>query len=91
MPTLINNFNWGSAQYNKDPELTRALSQAYTTTANAVNTKIACYVSPDSDPPANAAFNKNWRIGDIYIRSDINGKWIMTSRTTDTAVTWTAF
>lgn len=88
MPTLLNNFNWGSAIYNKDPELTRQLSQAYTATASAVNSKVSRFVSPDANPPANDNFNKNWSIGDLYVRSDTNKVWVMTSRTTDTAVTW---
>lgn len=94
MPTLINNFNWGNALNNSNPQLARQLSEAYTATAFCVNTKISRYVTdgvqkPNVDPPANSDFNKNFDIGDIYVRTDTDSAWIMTSRTTSTAVTWT--
>ena len=94
MPTLINNFNWGSSLRNANPELTRQLSQAYNDTAQAVNTKISKYVTdgdqrPHVNPPANSEFNKNFELADIYVRSDTNTAWIMTSRTTANSVTWT--
>jgi len=93
MPTLITNFNWGTSLRNANPELTRQLSTAYTDTAQAVNTKISKYVTdgdqrPHVDPPANSEFNKNFEIADIYVRTDTDTAWIMTSRTTSTAVTW---
>lgn len=94
MPTLITNYNWGASLKNDNPELTRQLSQAYTDTAQAVNTKISKYTTdgvqrPHVNPPANSDFNKNFEIADIYVRTDTNTAWIMTSRTTSTAVTWT--
>ncbi len=94
MPTLINNFNWGRAVENENPNLVRQLSQAYTDTALVVNTKVSKYVTdgnqkPNVDPPANSQFNNNFEIGDIYVRIDTNKAWIMTSRTTSNAVTWT--
>lgn len=94
MPTLITNFNWGTSLRNANPELTRQLSTAYTDTAQAVNTKISKYVTdgdqrPHVDPPANSEFNKNFEIADIYVRTDTDTAWIMTSRTTSSAVTWT--
>ncbi len=94
MPTLITNFNWGSAVRNDNPELTRQLSTAYSDTANVVNTKISKYVTngdskPNVNPPASSDFNKNFEIGDIYVRIDTNSAWIMTSRTSSIAVTWT--
>ncbi len=93
MPTLIQNFNWGSALRNENPELTRQLSTAYTETALVVNTKVSKYFTdgdqkPNVDPPANSQFNKNFEIGDIYVRTDTDSAWIMTSRTTANAVTW---
>lgn len=94
MPTLITNYNWGSSLTSENPQLTRQLSQAYTETALCVNTKVSKYVTdgdqkPNVDPPANSQFNKNFEIGDIYVRIDTDSAWIMTSRTTDVIVTWT--
>jgi len=94
MPTLITNYNWGTALRNSNPELTRQLSDAYTDTAQAVNTKVSKYVTngssrPHANPPANSSLNKNFELADIYVRSDTNTAWIMTSRTTAEAVTWT--
>lgn len=94
MPTLLTNFNWGASLRNFNPELTRQLSTAYTDTAQAVNTKISKYVTdgnqrPHVNPPANSDFNKNFEIADVYVRSDTNTAWMMTSRTSSSAVTWT--
>ena len=94
MPTLITNYNWGSSIKNDNPALTRQLSQAYTDTATVVNTKVSKYVTdgiqkPNVDPPASSDFNKNFEIGDIYVRTDTDSAWIMTSRTSSLAVTWT--
>jgi len=94
MPTLITNYNWGQALRNENPELTRQLSQAYNDTAQAVNTKISKYATdgnqrPHMNPPANSDFNKNFEICDVFVRTDTNTAWMMTSRTTANAVTWT--
>ncbi len=93
MPTLQQNFNWGSSVINDNPELTRQLSAAYQSTAYAVNTKISKYVTngttlPNVDPPANSDFNRNFDIGDIYVRTDTDTAWIMTSRTNANIVVW---
>jgi len=94
MPTLITNFNWGASLRNENPALTRQLAEAYTETALCVNTKISKYATngiqrPHANPPASSDFNKNFEIGDIYVRTDSDTAWIMTSRTTSEAVTWT--
>lgn len=94
MPTLIQNFNWGTALRNENPELVRQLATAYNDTAQVVNTKISKYSTdgiqrPNVDPPANSDFNRNFDICDIYVRTDTDTAWIMTSRTTANAVTWT--
>lgn len=94
MPTLATDFNWGEAIRNENPGLTRQLAEAYGNTARNVNTKISKYATdgvqrPHMDPPANDQFNANFTIGDIFIRTDNNKAWIMTSRTTSNAVTWT--
>lgn len=93
MPTLLNNYNWGSAIRNSNPELARQLAEAYSDTAQAVNTKISKYVTngssrPHANPPANNQFNANFELADIYVRSDTDTAWIMTSRTSANAVTW---
>lgn len=94
MPTLESNYNWGSDLKDQNPELTRQLSQAYNKTSMAVNSKAARYSTngtqkPNVNPPASSDFNKNYDIGDIYVRTDTDTAWIMTSRTTSEAVTWT--
>ena len=94
MPTLIQNFNWGAALRNDNPELTRQLSTAYSDTAIAVNQKVSKYYTdgnqkPHVNPPANSPFNANFEICDVYVRTDTNTGWMMTSRTTANAVTWT--
>jgi len=94
MPTLITNYNWGSSLKNQNPELTRQLSDSRTEMALAVNTKVSKYNTdgnqrPHVNPPASSEFNKNFEICDIYVRTDTNTAWIMTSRTTSEAVTWT--
>lgn len=94
MGRLITNFNWGKALEDDNPLLSRQLSAAYTTTANVVNTKPSTYVTngtnkPNVDPPANSQFNKSFEVGDLYVRTDTDTAWIMTSRTTSEMVTWT--
>lgn len=94
MPTLISNFNFGTSLRNANPELTRQLSSMYSDIALNSNTKVSKYFTdgvskPHVNPPANNQFNKNFEICDIYVRTDTNTAWIMTSRTTDEAVTWT--
>jgi hypothetical protein len=94
MPTLENNYNWGSNLQNENPELTRQLAQSYSKTASAVNSKPSRYTTngtqrPNVDPPASGEFNKNFEIGDIYVRTDTDSAWIMTSRTNATDAVWT--
>lgn len=89
MPTLITRYNWGSAIRNWNPELARQLDESYTDTALVVNSKISKRVISGQDPPASDSVNKNFEIGDIWVRTDTDTAWIMTSRTTDIAVTWT--
>lgn len=89
MPTLITNFNWGASLRNANPELNRQLSDAYTSTALVLNTKSSVYVVNGTNPPASSDLNQNFSIGDMYVRTDTNTAWIMTSRTTSRDVTWT--
>lgn len=89
MTKLFQKLNFGLELENEYPELVRYISQVYTVLATAINTKPSVYVTSGSAPPASSDFNKNWSIGDIYVRTDTNEAWIMTSRTTDIACTWT--
>lgn len=94
MPTLIQNFNWGTSVRNENPELNRQLSIAYLNTAIAVNGKVSKYFTdgdqkPHMNPPANDQFNKNFEIGDVFIRTDTDTAWMMTSRTSSDIVVWT--
>lgn len=89
MPTLATRYNWGAETQNSNPELTRQLSDFGSDVAIVVNTKISRRVISGQDPPANDLVNRNFDIGDVWVRTDANKAWMMTSRTTDTAVTWT--
>lgn len=93
MPTLTQNFNWGISLRNGNPELVRQLATAYSDTSSAVNSKVSKYVTdgvqkPHVNPPASSDFNMNFEIADVYVRTDTNTAWMMTSRTTSNAVTW---
>lgn len=89
MPTLPRTFNWGETIRNIGADLYNQLSKAYTDTSDVVNTKISKRVVSGQDPPASDQINRNYDIGDMWIRTDTNRVWCMTSRTTDIAVTWT--
>jgi hypothetical protein len=94
MPFLSLNYNFGADLRNENPDLYRQLSEMYNSIAGVLNTKVSKYVTngssrPNVDAPANSQLNANYEIGDIYVRTDTNRAWIMTSRTTITAVTWT--
>ncbi len=94
MATVISTFNWGDSLKTENPELTRQLSSAYSATAQCVNTKTSKYATdgvqkPHVNPPASSDFNKNFDVADIYVRTDTNTAWILTSRTSSTDAVWT--
>jgi len=89
MPRLVTSYNFGSSKENENPELTRQLSDVYTRIAIEVNLRVSRLVLTGGDPPANNEVNRNFEIGDLAVRTDTDDAWIMTSRTTDEAVTWT--
>ena len=96
MATLIQEYNWGAAQRDANPELTRQLSDMYRTLALAVNQRLTRYVTdgdqkPHVNPPGTSQFNKSFDISTIYVRTDTDEAWIMTSRMDDETVTWTQF
>lgn len=89
MPILPRRFNWGNKLINENPDLYRQLSASYEDISGVVNTKVSKYAIDGTDAPASNQINKNFDIGDIWVRTDTDTAWIMTNRTTAEAVTWT--
>lgn len=81
--------NFGREVSEELPFLARQLDEMYTDIANAISILIKKDVTSGADPAANTQRNSFFSIGDITIRTDTDSAWIMTSRTTPTAVTWT--
>ena len=81
--------NFGGETRKLSPQLANQLSQMYTDIANAIAQAIKKDVRTGSDPLANDQRNSFFSIGDITVRTDTNKAWVMTSRTTPNAVTWT--
>ncbi len=81
--------NFGSEIKELSPTLSNQLSQMYTDIANAMSLAIKKNILTGSDPAANDQRNSFFSIGDIAVRTDTDKAWIMTSRTTPNAVTWT--
>lgn len=81
--------NFGSEVLELSPTLSNQLSQMYSDIVNALNLGIKKNVLNGADPAANDQRNSIFSIGDIAVRTDTDQAWIMTSRTTPNAVTWT--
>lgn len=81
--------NWGSAYTVENEPLIRALDEMYTDIALSISPLVKKNIISGANPPANDQRNSFFTIGDITIRTDTNAAWIMTSRTTPNAVTWT--
>ena len=81
--------NWGGAYSEDNAILIRALDEMYTDIANSVNNLVKKNIISGANPAANDQRNSFFSIGDITVRTDTNAAWIMTSRTTPNAVTWT--
>jgi len=81
--------NWGDAFTPENRELIRKLDEMYTDIANSIAPLVKKNVISGANPPANSQINSLFSIGDITVRTDTNQAWIMTSRTTPNAVTWT--
>jgi hypothetical protein len=90
MANLPPRFNWGFNTAQSDPALFKQLNQVYTDIAQVVNTRVSAFATT-LDPTSPAAVNAQFKIGDIWVRTDTNQAWVMTSRTSDIAVTWTRF
>ena len=88
MPNLTPTFNWGSNIKNINDTLYNQLSDSYSSTARIVNTKASKNVTTGS-PAASSSNNSNYDVGDIWIDTATNTAWIMTSRSTNSDVTWT--
>lgn len=81
--------NFGSEVKELSPVLSNQLSQMYSDIANSLALSVKKDVVSGADPVANTQRNSFFSIGDITIRTDTDSAWIMTSRTTPNAVTWT--
>lgn len=81
--------NFGREVLEQMPQLARQLDEMYTDIANALSLLAKKNILTGADPAANDQRNSFFSIGDIAIRTDTNRAWIMTSRTTPNAVTWT--
>lgn len=81
--------NFGRDVSEELPQLARQLDEMYTDIANAINNLVKKNLLNGADPAANDQRNSFFSIGDLAIRTDTNSAWIMTSRTTPNAVTWT--
>lgn len=87
MTRLTNRYNWGSTLSKENPDLYRQLNDVYTDISMNANGK-SNKVNMTMDPPADSQINKNFDIGDIWVRPDTDSAWMLTSRTTAEAVTW---
>lgn len=81
--------NFGTEIKDISPNLANQLSEMYSDFANAITYGLKKNVVSGADPAANDQRNSFFSVGDITIRTDNNKAWIMTSRTTPNAVTWT--
>jgi len=81
--------NFGQEIKELSPNLANQLSQMYTDIANSMSQAIKKDILTGRDPAANDQRNSFFSIGDITVRTDTDMAWIMTSRTTPNAVTWT--
>lgn len=81
--------NWGTSYRSVDPTLINELDDMYFDIANALQLLVKKNVLDGADPAANDQRNSLFSIGDLAVRTDTDDAWIMTSRTTPDAVTWT--
>lgn len=81
--------NFGAEVVELSPILANQLSQMYIDIANSLSLAIKKNVVLGADPAANDQRNSFFSVGDITVRTDTDTAWIMTSRTTPNAVTWT--
>lgn len=89
MTRLNETYNWGNEVSDENPHLHRKLSDVYFDIAKTANGKSNKNVTTATNPPADDDVNKNFDVGDVWVRTDSNSAWMMTSRTSATACTWT--
>lgn len=82
--------NFGRELSEEMPNLARQLDEMYTDIANAMSLMVKKNVLTGADPAASSQRNTYFDIGDIAVRTDTNAVWVMTSRTSPSAVTWTS-
>lgn len=87
MSRLTRRFNYGTEIKNINDTLYNQLNDSYYSTATVVNTKSTRFAAT-IDAPANDQANAGLDIGDLWINSDSDTAWIMTSRISPEQVTW---
>lgn len=87
MPSQTPRFNWGAEIKNINDTLYNQLNDSFSSTARVLNTKTSKYIT-NVNPPADDQINLNFEQADIWINQSTDTAWILTSRTTNTAVTW---
>lgn len=87
MPTQKPRFNWGDEIKNINETLYNQLNDSYSSTARVINTKTSRNVTR-VDPPADDEVNRSFEQGDLWINELTDSAWILTSRTSNTAVNW---
>ncbi len=80
--------NWGRSAESTSLELIRALDEMYTDIVNDLSNVTRKYSVNGTSAPANSQINGLFDIGDIWVRTDTNQAWILTSRTTPEIVNW---
>ena len=71
----------------ENPDLYRQLNDVYTDISQNSNGK-ANRINMTQDPPTNSSVNKNFDIGDIWVRTDTDTAWMMTSRKSPEEALW---
>lgn len=88
MPTLATKFNWGAEIMNVNQVLYNQLNDSYSSIARITNLK-STKTSQTTNPPSDSQINANYDIGDIWVNTSTNAGYLLTSRTSANAVTWT--
>lgn len=89
MPRVAQTYTWGKGIREQNKDLYNQLNESYENIAFVLNTKVSRRVILDQNPPASDEVNRNFEIGDVWVRTDADTAWMMTSRTDDITVTWT--
>lgn len=87
MVRLNRKFNYGAEVKNLNDTLYNQLNDSYFSTSVAVNSKSTRMVQT-FDAPANDPVNSGLDIGDMWVNTNTDSAWIMTSRLSLNQVTW---